>query len=50
MKDIDFFLALEGIDVALKKLDKLMLLELKHLHRPTHISIFMELMKLSFRL
>ena len=50
MTEYDFFLAIEGVSKSLKKLDKTLMLELKHLRKSSHISILKDLLQLTFRL
>ena len=50
MTDYDFFLALEGVSKSLKKLDKTLILELKHLRKSSHTNILKDLLQLTFRL
>ena len=44
MQEEDFFMAILGLDSALKKLDKILILELKHLKKQAHISILQDLL------
>lgn len=50
MEELDFFLALEGAEQSLQKLDKTLLLELKHLQKSSHQNILNSLMAVSFGL
>ena len=50
MTEYDFFLAIEGVSKSLKKLDKTLMLELKHLRKSSHINILKDLLQLTFRL
>ena len=50
MTGYDFFLAIEGVSKSLKKLDKTLILELKHLKKSCHTNILKDLLSLTFRL
>jgi hypothetical protein len=50
MEETDFYLSIKGLNSSLKKLDKTLMLELKHLQKASHLSIFSALITLSFRL
>ena len=50
MEEVDFYLAIQGVDSALKKLDKTLMLELKHLQKTSHLSVIAALITLSLLL
>ena len=50
MEEEDFYLSIQGVNSALKKLDKTLILELKYLHKTSHLSVIASLITLSLRL